>query len=67
LRDSQGREGALSVSSIPWRVESQRVINIFDLAGEIRRALNLPPLNSAQFALQMIEGVDKVVLQKPPA
>jgi hypothetical protein len=71
LRDSQGVEGALSVASIPWRAQLKRTINITGLAQAIesnldsatRNKLQLPPMTSAQFALQMIEGVEKVVLR----
>jgi hypothetical protein len=71
LRDSQGVEGILTVPSIPWHVAKKNTINISALAqaiednldSETRSKLHLPPMTSAQFALQMIEGVEKIVLQ----
>jgi hypothetical protein len=71
LRDSQGVEGQLTVAAIPWRQAEKRAIDISSLAQAIennldsqtRSKLQLPPMTSAQFALQMIEGVEKVVLQ----
>lgn len=58
LRDSQGRESEQNaIESIPWRPgqESARVIKIVDMARQCKS------ITSAQFALQMIEGVEKVV------
>jgi hypothetical protein len=52
MRDSEGTESN-QPTPIPWRSGPEfRVIKIKDLAGKS---------NSAQFALQMIEGVEKVV------
>ncbi|HKQ08991.1 MAG TPA: hypothetical protein VJ464_27970 [Blastocatellia bacterium] len=72
LRDSAGKEGNLRVDSIPWRQESARVINIAALADAIvdslddptRSKMNLPPITSSQYALQMIEGVEKISFSK---
>jgi len=72
LRDSAGKEGNLRLDAIPWRQEPARVINISALADAIvdsldddtRSQMNLPPITSAQYALQMIEGVEKVSFSK---
>ncbi|MGH9766640.1 MAG: hypothetical protein ACREAB_04330, partial [Blastocatellia bacterium] len=72
LRDSQGMvKDHLKVPLIPWRQETKRVVDIAGLAraietaldGETRSRLRIPPITSAQFALQMVEGVVKVVLK----
>lgn len=68
LRDSQGVEGGLTVASVLWHAEAKRTIDIFGLAQAIERnldnatrsKLSVPPMTSSQFALQMIEGVEKV-------
>jgi len=65
LRDSQGVEQhTLTVPSIPWLQEAQRIIDITGLARNIQQKTNTTPFTAAQFALQMIEGVEKVVFQK---
>jgi hypothetical protein len=71
LRDGQGVEGELTVAAIPWRQAAKSVIDISSLAQAIennldsqtRSKLQLPPMTSSQFALQMIEGVEKIVLR----
>ncbi|MFN0086708.1 MAG: hypothetical protein ACKVX9_15065 [Blastocatellia bacterium] len=62
LRDMAGRETGLTVGEIPWRGGSavSRIIDIEALAGKIEKALPPQPMTSAQFALEMIEGVQKV-------
>jgi hypothetical protein len=68
LRDSRGVEGNLTVASVPWHAEAKRTIDILGFAQAIesnldsdtRSNMRLPPMTSAQFALQMIEGVEKV-------
>jgi hypothetical protein len=65
LRDGQGDERQdLKIPSIPWQQEAQRIIDIFSLAGNIQQKTNTTPFTSAQFAFQMIEGVEKVIFQK---
>ncbi len=72
LRDSQGIvKQTLKVPLIPWRQETKRVIDISGLAQAIETALDretrsqlqIPPITSAQFALQMIETSEKVRFQ----
>lgn len=76
LRNTAGEEAGLEVSDIPWRGGDpvSRVIDVGAFAGEITKALpgETPPPNpnhpqpappaftSAQFALEMIEGVQNV-------
>jgi hypothetical protein len=58
LRDREGRESEENaIDPIPWRSrqESTRVINIASMCEKSNAT------NSANFALQMIEGVEKVV------
>ena len=65
LRDSQGNEQPnLTIPSIPWQQEAQRIIDIAGLAGNIQQKTNTTPFTAAQFALQMTEGVEEVVFQK---
>jgi hypothetical protein len=72
LRDAQGVEGGASVNDIPWRRQTARVIKISDLAvaiegrldSDTRSRLNVPPMTSAQFALQMIEGAEKIIFKR---
>ncbi len=65
LRNSRGEEQQdLKIPSIPWQQEAQRIIDIISLAGNIQQKTNTTPFTSAQFAFQMIEGVEEVVFQK---
>ncbi len=64
LRDIQGNEKGVELSSIPWRDETNRVINVNELAIAIKNKSGWSALTSAQFALQMIEGGDEVNFQK---
>lgn len=72
LRDAQGVEGDTSVEDIPWRQQAAGVIKISDLAAAVearldadtRARLNVPPMTSAQFALQMIEGAEKIIFKR---
>jgi len=63
LRDAQGKEN--SSIPVPQNDTTHRVINIAQMADQIRKELNkkdpkLTSFTSAEFALQMIEGVEKV-------
>jgi hypothetical protein len=62
LRDEAGAENGPTLTAINWRDEALRVLDIAAFAAEIRRVTGLGQLTSAQFALQMIEGVEKVAL-----
>ena len=65
LRNSQGNEQPdLRISPIPWLQEAQRIIDMSRLAQSIKQETNANSFTSAQFALQMIEGVEEVIFQK---
>lgn len=59
LRDIQANENGRKIDSIPWSHEKKRVINITHMAKKIQWQST-----SAQFALEMIEGVERVRLKK---
>ncbi|NEO80118.1 hypothetical protein [Moorena sp. SIO4G3] len=48
------------ISPIPWQNEEKGVINLEELAQQMNDYLELDQFTSAQFGLQMIEGVQKV-------
>ncbi len=66
LRDPDGKELEDTTVDIPWRDGNTRVIAIDELATAIEKKVNEKHANgfekftSAQFALEMIEGVQKV-------
>ena len=70
LRKLDGTEMSdWQVQPIPWKDENQTVVNIHDLANKIKEELknqneidDSAPFTSAQFALQMIQGAEKVRL-----
>lgn len=74
LRNPQGKSlPKLDLDTIPWKDPEQKVIDITGLAGAIEKKLHsekdqtLTPtkaFTSAQFALEMIEGVQKVRFPK---
>jgi hypothetical protein len=65
LRDNQGNEQeALTLPSIPWLQEAQRIIDIAGLALAIQQKTGSPMFTSAQFAFQMAEGVEEVIFHK---
>src|SRR4029078_5812736 len=67
LRNSEGRELNAKVVLEHWRSAPQRILNFTSLAESMKEHLSktlsqtLPPLTSAQFGLQMVEGVEKVI------
>ena len=67
LNDTKGNSVKIEIGggSEIWRQESQRILNINNLAIMIRTALTPSPkvFTSAHLALQMIEGVEKVIFQ----
>lgn len=68
LDDESGNpvEIEIGAGSHVWKQEANRSINVSNLASDIREKLKLSPtkiFTSAQFALQMIEGVEKVIYQ----
>jgi len=63
LRDSNGVENLQSpkIDTIPWKGgEDNRVLDINGLATSIASVASKSSFTSAQFALQMIEGVERV-------
>lgn len=68
LRGTDGQKGSKVLSPLPWRQpRERRVLDMKALADAIQAAANISPFTSAQFALQMIEGVEKVIFQRAPA
>jgi len=65
LRDDQGNEQeALTLASIPWLQEAQRIIDISGLAHVIQQKTGATMFTAAQFAFQMAEGVEEVIFHK---
>ena len=61
LKDEDGVEDrSLDLQPVPWRDESRQVLDIASMANGIQAVSKLVPFTSAEFALQMIEGVEKV-------
>jgi hypothetical protein len=65
LRDTQGKENSSFSIPVPQKGATCQVINIAQMADHIEKELNkknpkLSAFTSAEFALQMIEGVEKV-------
>jgi hypothetical protein len=68
LRDPDGQKGTKVLSPVPLRQPpDKRVLDIKALADAIQKAANAATFTSAHFALQMIEGVEKVIFQRAPA
>ena len=79
LRDPKGKklEGKeVNVIAEHWRPNpsgipdpSQRTLNVAVLAGSMKQELNptAPPLTSAQFGLQMVEGVERIIFSRKSA
>ncbi len=71
LRKLDGTEmSEWKVQPIPWKNESNKVVNIDNLVSKIKEQLttqkeinNSAPFTSAQFALQMIQGAEKIRYQ----
>ena len=69
LRDSNGKELGKTVKLVDrhWRRESPRTMNITAFVDSIRQELSSQSsLTSAQFALQMVEGVEKIIFVAKP-
>ncbi|NEQ09126.1 MAG: hypothetical protein F6K37_25235 [Moorea sp. SIO4E2] len=71
LKKQDGQEIEAKVKSIPWKDQDTRTVNIAELKQDIERELQnntitFTSFTSAQFALEMIEGVEKVrFINKP--
>jgi hypothetical protein len=72
LRDDEGVENtdpentSLILEAVPWRNQSRRVLDIMSMAQQIQSQLSFESFTSAEFALEMIEGVEKVSFEKSP-
>ena len=62
LRNAQGEEGGPEIESGAWLQAQTRVVNAKALASAIAAKTGDAQFTSAQFALQMIEGVERVAL-----
>jgi len=62
LRDAQGVEVGPTISSGAWLNAETRVVDVDALASVIKQETGIEKFTSAQFALQMIEGVKRVTL-----
>ena len=60
LRKLTGESADITVDSIPLREGERRVINIGELAGKIKEKILAEEFSAAEFALEMIEGAEKV-------
>lgn len=60
LRDKQGKASNQEIHPIPWKKENNGIVDIDRLVMAIQQKLSETPFTSANFALQMIEGVEKV-------
>ena len=60
LRDRNGLEDDALVVAIPWHSEPSRVVDLAALASRMQAKVKQVPFTSAQFALQLVEGVQKV-------
>ena len=68
LRDSKGVtvQNTVALESGHWRAASPRTLNVAVFADSVRKKLDLSPaLTSAQFALQMVEGVENIIFSSP--
>jgi hypothetical protein len=64
LRDNWGGETPAVIRPLPWRQQSARTLDVNALAAQIKTATGQTTFTSAQFALEMIEGVDMVIFNK---
>lgn len=65
LKDGDGVEKEyLVLEPIPWRDQSRNILDIYAMAGDIQAISGLQSFTSAEFALQMIEGVERMAFEK---
>jgi hypothetical protein len=66
LRNGTGKKERIDTNDIPWKNENERVLAVAELADRMRDRTerSQDPFTSAQFALEMIEGVEKVRFEK---
>jgi len=60
LRDADGILSGVELQSVSWRDQTRRVIDVAGLASQMQQTLGWATFTAAQFALEMIEGVQKV-------
>ncbi|MBC6472469.1 MAG: hypothetical protein GDA48_06350 [Hormoscilla sp. GM102CHS1] len=65
LRNKDGElQDNLKIDAIPWKDKNKRVVNIDQLAEDIKNVISFENFTSAQFALEAIEGVQMVKFRK---
>jgi hypothetical protein len=64
LRDNWGQKTSTVIETLPWRQQAARILDISSLAGKIKDATGQSTFTSAQFALEMVEGVDMVIFER---
>ncbi|MBC6423640.1 MAG: hypothetical protein GDA38_20580 [Hormoscilla sp. SP12CHS1] len=65
LRNKDGElQDNLKIDAIPWKDKNKRVVNIDQLAEDIKNVISFENFASAQFALEAIEGVQMVKFRK---
>lgn len=62
-RGKDGKELSNTSKDVPFREEHDRVIQINVLAESLKNFLEADPYTSAEFALQMVEGVEQVTFE----
>ena len=60
LRERTERQAGMSIDPVPWREGDKRTIKIGALANEIAKLTKAKAFSAAEFALEMIEGAEKV-------
>jgi len=67
LKKKEGQQIEKKVDNIPWKDQEKRIIKINELANLIKDQVdNNSTFTSAQFALEMIEGIEKVRFTATP-
>ncbi len=64
LRATSGAESDQVLASLPWQDAARQVLAIDTLSSSMQQLLAQTPWTSAQFAFQMIEGVEAVQFQQ---
>jgi hypothetical protein len=66
LKNLDGKESGKIIDNLPWRDGVDGVLDIQALSSVIKQKLAKDPFTSAQFALEMTEGVERVRFIIPP-
>lgn len=64
LRDNQGQPSEMEIIPLPWHDETNGIVDMTGLARAIQARLQAATFTAAQFALEMVEGVEKVRFKK---